>query len=93
MLSRIFAWLAAYFGAGVARLLTGAGLGIATFAGLSLAVSTALNVVIAYFGDLPGTMAQIVLLSGFANAINMIGTAILTRLALTSGALSLRKVA
>lgn len=93
MLSRIFTWLAAYFGASIARVLTGAGLGIATFAGLSAVVLTALNLIVSYFAGLPVALAQVVLLGGFATVLNMLGGAILTRLALTSGALSIRKVA
>lgn len=93
MLSRIFQWLAAYFGAGIARALTGAGLGVATFAGLSVLVNSALNLIVSYFGGLPATLAQVVLLGGFGTVLNMLGGAILTRLAITSGALSIRKAA
>lgn len=93
MLNRIFTWLAAYFGSGIARALTGAGLGVATFAGLSVLVTGALNLIVSYFGGLPATLAQVLLLGGFATVINMMGGAILTRLAITSGALSIRKVA
>lgn len=92
MLKSLFLLLSGLFGTAIARLLAGAGLGLASFAALSITVTVALNAVVSAFSGLPVALAQMILLSGFGTVLNMVGSAMLTRLALDSGALSIRKV-
>lgn len=85
--------LANLVGSAVARMLTGAGLGLLTFAALTPVILTALNAVNTATSGLPSDMAAIMLKSGFGVAMSAIGSAILTRAAIEAAKVSVAKAA
>lgn len=90
MLRSLFVFLRRLFGSGfLANLLAGAGLGLVSFGGLSLALNGALSLVVSYFAGVPGQVAGIVLLLGFGDALSIIGSALLVRAAIASAGVSI----
>lgn len=85
--------LANLVGSSVARLLTGAGLGLVTFAALTPLVLSALNAVNNAAAGIPSDLAAILLKSGIGVAMSAIGSAILTRMAIEAAKVSLAKAA
>lgn len=88
-------WVAALLtnllGTAAARVLTGAGLGLATFAALTPLVLAALNAAATRFNGIASNVANVMLLSGFGLAVTMIGSAMLTRVAIDAGKVALTK--
>lgn len=84
--------LASLLGSAGSRVLTGAGLGLASFAAFSSIISVALNSAAAAFGGLPSAIAALIYISGMGTAMSAIGSAILTRAAIESARVSLRVV-
>ena len=90
-------WLATLlknlFGESIARALGGAGLSLATAALLLPAITTGLNLAASAVGGMTGNILNVALLFGFGEAMTIVGTAMLTRVALNSGKLGLKKAA
>lgn len=85
MLRSLFVFLRRLFGSGfIANILAGAGLGLVSFGGLSLALNGALSLVVSYFNGVPSDIAAIVLLMGFGTALSIVGSALLVRAAIAS---------
>lgn len=87
------ALLASMLGSGVARLLTGAGLALTTFAALTPLVLSALNAGANAFQGIGGATLDIMLLSGLGIGLSAIGSAMLTRIAITAGRVFLSRAA
>jgi len=87
----LFIFLQGLFGTGVARLLSGAGLGLASFAGLTVAITTALSVATSYASGLPSDVLNLLLISGFGPALSLIGAAMLTRAGMDAAGVAIRK--
>ena len=83
--------LAILLGTSIARMLTGAGLAIVTFAGLTPLVLGALNAAASSFNNLAAPLAQVMLISGFGVAFSSIGSAIMVRVAIKSAAAGIKK--
>lgn len=73
---------------GLNQLLSGAGVGLVVFAGLSLMVEQALDTAVGYMSGLSGDISDIFLLCGADTGLSIIGSAVLTRLALQQAAMS-----
>ncbi|HHW4679770.1 MAG TPA: DUF2523 domain-containing protein [Xylella sp.] len=82
MLNWFAIFFRALFGHAVARVLVGAGLALVTTASLVPLVTSALNLVVSNMSGIPADLLNVVLLMGFGQALSIIGSAILTRLAL-----------
>lgn len=67
---------------GIPAFLSSAGLSMVVFAGLDLAVESAMESVLDELNGLPSDLLQLALLMGIGEAISIIGSAILTRVAL-----------
>jgi len=78
-------------GNSAARVLTGAGLSVASYGAITVAISTALGALTSSFSSLPTAMLNIILLSGVGQAVSIIGAAMLTRAAINSAAVGLTK--
>lgn len=83
--------LSSLLGTAAARVLTGAGLGLATFAALTPLVLSALGAVSTHFNGIASNVANVMLLSGFGLGVTMIGSAMLTRVAIDAGKVALTK--
>jgi len=79
------------FGDAVARIFGGAGLALVTSAVMIPVVTTALNQAAAAFGGIPADILNVVLLFGFGEAMSIIGAAMLTRLAVQSANVGVRR--
>jgi hypothetical protein len=79
------------FGDGVARLLGGAGLTLVTGAVMLPMVTTALNTAAHSIGGIGGGLLDVVLLLGIGEAMSIIGSAMLTRLAMNSTRVGLKR--
>lgn len=90
-------WLATLlrnlFGDSVARVLGGAGISIVTGAILMPLVSGALNSAAAAIAGIGGDMLQVMLLGGIGEILSITGAAMMTRMALASTKLGLKKAA
>ncbi|KFN42139.1 hypothetical protein N789_14650 [Arenimonas oryziterrae DSM 21050 = YC6267] len=78
-------------GSSGARLLTSMGISVASYAGLTVAMTAALNAVAAGVGGLPSAVANIMLLMGFGQALSIIGAAFMTKAAIQSSSLGFTK--
>lgn len=85
------ALLASLLGTAGARILTGLGLGLVTYAALTPLVLSALNVMRSMTGGMTASVLQVALLSGIGEALSMIGAAIMTRTAIDAGRVAIRK--
>jgi len=88
-------WLASFLtsllGNSLARVLTGAGIGLVTGATLLPIVKSALNLIVSKFGGIPGDMANVILLSGFGEGLSLIGSAIVTRVGIDAAKVAVAK--
>lgn len=88
-------WLAAFLtsllGNALARVLTGAGLGLITGAALLPLVKSALQLIITKFGGIAGDIASVMLLSGFGEALTMIGSAMVTKIGIDAAKVAVAK--
>lgn len=78
-------------GNSAARVLTGAGLSVASYGAITVAITASLGALTSSFSALPSAMLNIILLSGAGQAISIIGAAMLTRAAINSAAVGLTK--
>lgn len=85
MLRSLFSFLEKLLGNSAARFLYGGGFALASYAAVTTAVTTSLNAAEGYIGGMGGDLLQIVLLAGVSDALTLIGAAILTRAAWSSG--------
>lgn len=85
------ALLANLLGTAVARMLTGAGLGLVTFAALTPLVLSALNAAAQRFQGIGGKLLQIMLMCGLGVVLSMIGSAIVTRIAIEAARVAIKK--
>lgn len=83
--------LAGLLGTAGARILTGLGLGLATYAVMTPLVLSALNAARSLTSGITSSILQLMLLSGIGEAITMIGAAIMTRTAIDAGRVAIRK--
>lgn len=83
--------LAGLLGTAGARVLSGLGLGLVTYAVLTPMVLSALNAARNLTSGMTSSVLQVVLLSGIGEAITMIGAAIMTRTAIDAGRVAIRK--
>jgi len=90
-------WLASFLvslvGNSLARVLTGAGLGLATGAALLPLVRIALNKIPQYFGGISADLANVMLMSGAGEGITIIGSAIVTKVVIDAGKVAVQKAA
>lgn len=90
-------WLAGLlknlFGDSIARALSGAGLSLVSAAVLIPIVTTVLNQAAAAFSSIDGGMLQVICLFGFGEAISILGSAMLSRLAIDSTRIGIKKAA
>lgn len=93
MLKRLYQLLENLLGGSIARMLTGAGLTLVSYAALSGVLLGALNAAAAAFGGFADALYQITMLSGIGHALSIIGAAMMTRIALNSAALGIKKAA
>lgn len=90
-------WLAAFLtqllGNSLARVLTGAGLGLATGAALLPLVKGALNLITQKWSGISADLANVMLMAGAGEAITMIGSAIVTKIVIDAGKVAIQKAA
>jgi Protein of unknown function (DUF2523). len=79
------------FGDSIARVLGGAGLSLTTAAVLIPLVTTALNQAADALAGVGGEILQLALLFGIGEAMSIVGSAVLTRMAMTAGSIGIRK--
>jgi hypothetical protein len=79
------------FGDGIARMLEGVGLSLVTTAVLLPLIVGALNLAASAFSGMGADILAIVALSGIGEALSIVGSAILTRFAMGSASVGLRK--
>lgn len=89
-------WLAglltSLLGSAVARMLTGAGIGLATFATLTPLVLSMLNFAADKFSGITSAVLNIMLLSGIGVGLSIIGSSIIARIAIEAGKIGLQKM-
>lgn len=85
--------LKALFGDAIARMLSGAGMSVVSFAALLPLVQGALTLTVQHINSLPGDIAAIALLGGLGEAVSIIGSCILTRMAIVSMSTAITKSA
>jgi len=91
MLKSLFQFLSKLVGNGAARVLTGAGLSVVSYAAISTACIAALSAAVNNFNNLGTDVLNIVLLCGVGETISIIGAALLTAAAIRSGSLGITK--
>lgn len=79
------------FGDSIARMLSGAGLTLVSSAVLIPLVTTMLNQAASLMGGIPGDMLQVIGLFGFGEAMSIMGSAMLTRLAVDSTNIGIKR--
>ncbi len=93
MLSWFKTLMTALLGQSIARGLTGAGLALTVGALLTPVVTGGLNTVVSYAGNIPSNILQVMLLGGFGEVLSIVGTAMVTRVAMQSTSIGLKKAA
>lgn len=91
MLRSLFLFLRNLLGETVARVLTGGGLALVSFAGLSALFLGALDLVRSYAAGVSGDIFNVILLFGFGECMTLIGTGIMTRAGLQAATLGLTR--
>lgn len=74
-----------------ATVLSSLGVGLFSFAAIGPLILGALNSAVALLGQIPSDLMQLVLLGGFGTSINIVGSAILTRIAISSASVGVMK--
>lgn len=91
MLRSLFLFFKNLVGDSLARVLTGGGLALVSFAGLSALWLGALELVRGYAAGVAGDMMALILLFGFGEALTILGTAVMTRAGLQAATLGLSR--
>ena len=90
-------WIAAFLvqllGNSLARVLTGAGLGLATGAALLPLVKGTLNLITQRWTGIAADMSNVLLMSGVGEALTIVGSAMVTKVAIDAGKVAIQKVA
>lgn len=88
-------WIATFFknlfGESIARALGGAGLSLVSAAVLLPFVIAALNAAAAGLGGITGDVLNVMLLCGLGECLSIVGSAMLTRVAMDAGKVGLKK--
>ncbi|WP_127158975.1 DUF2523 family protein [Xanthomonas arboricola] len=85
------ALLQSLFGDSIARMLSGAGLSVISYAAVTPVVLGALNLVASRMSGLPADAASLALMSGAGHAMTIIGSAIMARMAINSAGVGIGK--
>jgi|GEM_PF-2322250 hypothetical protein len=85
LLYGILSWAMSGF---LANILVGAGISVLVFTGFSPMIESFLNDAISQLNGLPQIAIQFFLLSGAGDALSMMGSALLTRVAMDAAAIS-----
>ncbi len=80
-------------GDGVGRVLSGAGLSLVTGAVSLPLITTSMNAAASAIGGIGGDVLNVALLFGFGEALSVMGTAMLTRAAMVSTRVGLKRAA
>jgi hypothetical protein len=91
VLKTLFRFLSRLVGNSLARMMTGAGVGFVSFAAMMPLALGALNAANQGFSGIGSDAAGLIGLAGFGEAMSIIGSAILTRVALDSVSLGIAK--
>lgn len=83
--------LQSLFGDAIARMLSGAGMSVVSFAAILPVVTAALNLCASSIGGLPSDVASLMLLSGAGECVSIIGSATLTRMAINAAQVGITK--
>ena len=81
------------FGESIARALGGAGISLVSAAVLLPLVTAALNAAASGLNGLPGDLLNVMLLCGLGECLSVVGSAMLTRVAMDAGKIGLKKAA
>lgn len=87
------ALLQSLFGDSLARILGGAGLSVISYAALVPVVLGALNLVSSHVAGLSADVASLALLSGIGEALSIVGSAIMARMAISAAGAGIGKAA
>jgi len=87
----LYLMLKALLGGSLAKILMGSGIAVVSYAVLLPVVTAALNAIAASIGGVFEELQQVLLLGGLGEVLNIMGSAILTKLALDSGKLGFKK--
>lgn len=90
MIAALKLLLGSLLGNFIARILTGAGMAVATGAVLMPVVTSALDAAAQGIGGIPGDMLGVLNLGGFGEAMSIIGSAMLTRTAINAGRVGIK---
>lgn len=85
------ALLQSLFGDAIARMLSGAGLSVVSFAAILPVVTSALNLCAQHISSLPGDVASLMLLGGAGECVSIIGAAVLTRMSINAAHVGITK--
>lgn len=88
-------WLAgllvSLLGSAAARVLTGVGVGLVTYAALSPLINSALTIARNMAAGITSSVLQVCLLAGLGDCMSMLGSALLTRAAISAGRVAMAK--
>lgn len=79
------------FGESIARALGGAGISLVSAAVMLPFISAALNAAASGLGGVPGDLLNVMLLCGVGECLSIVGSAMLTRVAMDAGKVGLKK--
>lgn len=87
------ALLQSLFGNSLARILSGAGLSVVSYAALVPVVLAGLNLAAAKVGGIAGDLASLALLSGVGEGMSIVGSAAIARMSIASASVGIGKAA
>lgn len=93
MLKALFLMLQNFLGNGLARVLTGAGLSLVSYAALVPLVSSMLAAAASAMGGLAADLIALIGLSGLGESVTIIGAAMLTRTTINAAGVGIKKAA
>jgi hypothetical protein len=93
MFSFLKVLLVSLLGNSIARMLTGAGLAVVSYAAIAPLILSALNQAASGINGIGGDMLQVCNLWGFGQAVSIIGSAMMTRGVIKAGTMGLTKAA
>jgi hypothetical protein len=83
--------LVSLLGTAAARVLTGVGVGLVTYAALTPLISSALTMARDMAAGITASVLQVCLIAGLGDCMSMLGSALLTRAAISAGRVALAK--
>lgn len=93
MFKALYALLKNLLGESFARVLSGAGLSLVSYAALTPLILAALNAAASAIAGVGGDILQLVALSGLSEALSAIGSAIMTRTAIAAASTGIKRSA